>query len=111
MCVKTNIFRGWCILYSRTKNPFPKAEFTLVWRYFKLKVKSPSLLSSAGLGKTVELNYLASYYSAQDQIAFPIRVVLSLYTGEEIEDLLQKECPGWAQVPPDLLVLIFDGLG
>ena len=63
------------------------------------------LLADAGLGKSVELNRIASYYSDQDSKYYPVLISLNLYTNEKIEELL-PEC--WAEVMYSLL-LLFDG--
>jgi hypothetical protein len=89
-------------------NPFPKAQFSLL--ELIEKENRLLLLSSAGMGKTVEMEYLAAHFSAVNESFFPIKVSLNLYTGEEIEKTLAQEFPNWQQVPPESLVLIFDGL-
>jgi len=67
------------------------------------------LLSTAGFGKTFEAEHLASYYADKSKMLFPIKISLSDYEGQTINELLSLY-KDWEHVPKELLLLIFDGL-
>lgn len=67
------------------------------------------LLSTAGFGKTFEAEHLASYYADKSKMLFPIKIYLSDYEGQTINELLSLY-KDWEYVPKELLLLIFDGL-
>lgn len=67
------------------------------------------LLSTAGFGKTFEAEHIASYYADKSKMLFPIKIYLSDYEGQTINELLNLY-KDWGHVPKELLLLIFDGL-
>lgn len=72
--------------------------------------KRIALLSIAGFGKSQELQSVAAYFSNKEQPVHPVRYFLQDYQGQSIEELLNKHSDKWRNIPPETLLLIFDGL-
>ncbi|RYE54944.1 MAG: hypothetical protein EOP48_11230, partial [Sphingobacteriales bacterium] len=68
------------------------------------------LLSTAGFGKTWEMENVAAYFSAEDEPLFPLFNYLKDYEGQSIFDILAGFNKDWGNIPEDSLLLIFDGL-
>jgi hypothetical protein len=70
-----------------------------------------SILSTAGDGKTSELQQLASHFSkiTSPDSLFPILIRLKDYVDEDLHDLLEEYCPDWKKIKPERLLVIFDG--
>jgi predicted NACHT family NTPase len=65
------------------------------------------IIGDAGVGKTIELQRIASRYSEDNSEYFPIIIKLNKYVNQTIEDLLP---PKWDTIPENQLLLILDGL-
>lgn len=72
--------------------------------------KKVVLLSTAGFGKTEELNHLSQFYSNDSNPIYAIRFFLRDYEGQDIEQLLASFNTDWKNIPPQNLILLFDGL-
>jgi len=68
------------------------------------------LLSTAGYGKTEEINYAASYFSSEEKIDYPIKFSLRDYEGQSIEMILSNYHLEWRNIPEENILLLFDGL-
>lgn len=68
------------------------------------------LLSTAGFGKTEELNFLAGYFSFPEKLMYPIVFRLRDYEGQPIEDILVSFHPEWRNIPDEQLLLVLDGI-
>ena len=70
-----------------------------------------SILSTAGDGKTSELQQLASHFSkiTSPDSLFPILIRLKDYVDEDLHDLLEEYCQDWKKIKPERLLVIFDG--
>jgi hypothetical protein len=77
----------------------------------KTKPLRISILSTAGDGKTSELQQLASHFSkiTSPDSLFPILIRLKDYVDEDLHDLLEEYCPDWKKIKPERLLVIFDG--
>jgi hypothetical protein len=65
------------------------------------------IVGDAGIGKTFELQRIASYFSKKGCKFFPIYIELNKYVNQNIDDLLPDN---WNQVPENQLLIILDGL-
>jgi len=65
------------------------------------------IIGDAGVGKTFELQKIASHYSENNSKYFPYVIKLNKYVNQRIEDLLPDK---WETVPEKQLLLILDGL-
>lgn len=74
------------------------------------EMKRISLICDAGVGKTTELNRIASYYSDSDADFYPILISLNKYTNQDIQELLSAKKQEWDKVPQTQLLVILDGL-
>lgn len=91
----------------------PSEQKTLIDIYEEEVTEKPTkiiLLSTAGFGKSEELNNIANYFSNINQYYFPIKYSLRNYQGESIETLLNSFNQDWRNIPDNVLLLIFDGL-
>lgn len=68
------------------------------------------LLSTAGFGKTWEMENVAAYFSNKDEPLFPVMNCLKDYEGQTIPEILAIFNKDWARIPEESLILIFDGL-
>lgn len=77
----------------------------------KSKSLQISILSTAGDGKTSELQQLASHFSkiTSPDSLFPILIRLKDYVDEDLHDLLEEYCQDWKKIKPERLLVIFDG--
>lgn len=69
------------------------------------------ILSTAGDGKTSDLQQLACHFSqiTSPDSLFPILVRLKDYVDEKLPDLLEEYCPDWKKIDQKRLLVIFDG--
>ncbi len=76
------------------------------------KNKRIVVLGVAGLGKSVELDYLAYYFSnySENINLFPVKIRLNTITDGSIEELLLIEEPDFEKIPEEQLLVIMDGL-
>lgn len=74
------------------------------------KQKQIVLLSTAGYGKSTELQYLAYHFSNADSELFPVKISLNLIEDENIEEFLSLEFKEWDNIPRNKLLVILDGL-
>jgi len=65
------------------------------------------IIGDAGVGKTIELQRTASYYSKENSKYFPFFIRLNKYVDQKIEDFLPNN---WKVIPENQLLLILDGL-
>lgn len=91
-------------------NSESKVENTLENLVRSGKDKRIVLLSSAGSGKSTEIEFLANILSRPDSGFYPIKIHLNIIEIESIEDLLELEINEWKKIPQELLVVILDGL-
>lgn len=68
------------------------------------------LLSTAGFGKTEELNNLAGFFSQEEKITYPVKFSLRDYEGQSIEVILSSYDVNWNNIPKENMLLLFDGL-
>ncbi|NCD67900.1 NACHT domain-containing protein [Mucilaginibacter agri] len=68
------------------------------------------VLSTAGFGKTLELEHLAAFFAQEDQYLFPIKSYLVDYEGQAITELLDLHQPNWRHLEDDMILLVLDGL-
>jgi len=66
-----------------------------------------TLLSDAGVGKTIELRRVSSYFSNENSVYYPFFFQLNKYLNKNITELLPKE---WEALPESKQVIILDGL-
>ncbi len=101
---------GKPVTVERLMNPREPVTLIQVFESGKLSGKKIVLLSTAGYGKTSELNQLAAHFSAEDKPVYPVRFFLRDYEGQLIEDMLNN-CPlDLKSIPGSSLLLLFDGL-
>ncbi len=77
-----------------------------------LKEKRIVLLSTAGDGKTTELQYTANHFSSDDTSLYPVSKSLNTFIDKTIEKIIieeWKDFPGWENCPANKLLLILDG--
>lgn len=97
----------------------PKNKYKPEWGYLNLNRDNFDILDlldqenrlviigDAGVGKTFELQRIASHYSEDNSKYFPCVIKLNKYVNQRIEDLLPDK---WEEVPEKQLLLILDGL-
>ena len=71
-----------------------------------LQQKRIVLLSDAGVGKTIELQQVAWYFSTGEKHLNPLLVSLNKYV-QSLSELLP---PNWNEIPESQLLLVLDGL-
>jgi len=71
-----------------------------------LQQKRIVLLSDAGVGKTIELQQVAWYFSTGEKHLYPLLVSLNKYV-QSLSDLLPHN---WSEIPESQLLLVLDGL-
>ena len=102
----TNKKATWNFWYNESKNTLlghlqrPTNEVS----------KRVVLLSTAGFGKTEELNNLAGFFSQEERITYPIKFSLRDYEGQSIEVILSSYDVNWMNIPRENMLLLFDGL-
>lgn len=99
-------YQGWPVSGENQQ----QGLITLLFDKKDSETKRITLLSIAGFGKSQELCSVAAYFSTKDQPIHPVRYFLQDYQGQSIEDLLNKHSDKWRNIPPNTLLLIFDGL-
>lgn len=102
-----------------TRKVCPKNKYKPEWGYLNLDRDNFDILElldrenriviigDAGVGKTIELQRIASHYSEDNFKYFPIIIKLNKYVNQRIEDLLPNK---WDTIPEKQLLLILDGL-
>jgi predicted NACHT family NTPase len=97
----------------------PKNKYKPEWGYLNLdrdnfdilelldKENRIVIIGDAGVGKTIELQRIASHYSEDNSKYFPFVIKLNKYVNQRIEDLLPDK---WETIPENQLLLILDGL-
>jgi len=103
---------------QRTENkPYywiDKAQYLTIPQQFKIPGRTDGLkvilLSTAGFGKTWEMENLAGYFSRKEEPLFPVRNYLKDYEGQSIVEILDIFNKDWKHIPEESLILIFDGL-
>jgi hypothetical protein len=68
------------------------------------------LLSTAGFGKSEELNQLAFKFSSSSESLYPIKFSLGNYTNQDIESILNQLIPNWKNIQQNNILLILDGI-
>lgn len=68
------------------------------------------VMSTAGYGKTFELEHAAAWFAQEDQYLFPVKSYLTDYEGQPVAELLDLHQPNWRDLEEDALLLILDGL-
>jgi predicted NACHT family NTPase len=94
--------------YSSSRLLFVKDELAKDILAVISDCKRVALLGDAGLGKTIELNRVASKLSKKESQFYPVLIPLNKYVANQsISELLLTE---YKSVPKDILVVILDGL-
>lgn len=68
------------------------------------------LLSTAGFGKSKELQALAASFSPKEKPQYPLKFSLGNYEGEPIENILSAWSENWKKISQKNLLLILDGI-
>jgi hypothetical protein len=97
---------GWNYWYKESKDTL----IGLLENRTEQSTKKIVLLSTAGFGKTEELNNVAGYFSQEDKITYPIKFSLRDYEGQSIETILSSYDLDWRNIGEDYMLLLFDGL-
>ena len=93
--------------YAAHRHPYLMDEYTRDTLAVVSDCKRVALIGDAGMGKTIELRRIASYYSQHDAPSHPFLVLLNKYVNQSIADLLPS---GWDAVPESKCLIILDGL-
>ncbi len=67
------------------------------------------LIADAGLGKTIELEYLAYWLTEMDSFHRPVLLTLSMYDGEPLQTYIDNLVPEYLTLNHSRLFLILDG--
>ncbi|TFF37711.1 NACHT domain-containing protein [Mucilaginibacter psychrotolerans] len=83
---------------------------TLIARNSRAGKRHFLVMSTAGYGKTIELEHAAAWFAQGNQYLFPVKSYLSDYEGQPVAELLNLHQPNWRDLQDDALLLILDGL-
>lgn len=96
---------------SDNKNGIQATSTDIFTNSFEQIPKLVLIKSEATIGKSIELRYIAHYYSIiEKELFFPVFISLKNYIDESIQDLTKKYVSDWEHISDKELLLLLDGL-
>ncbi len=107
--VESYLPRKVCDINDYSSNPYicHSLKKTKDLRDVIMENKHVALLSDAGVGKTTELERIASQFSKAESLFWPYIINLNKYVNQSVSDLLPI---AWIKVSESRLLVILDGL-